>query len=462
MFNTLKYLKESDIQGDIPNFKKTAKEVMQIVWPSMVEAFLVALVVLLDGIMVANMIGDDGTTGIGLVKQLVFLQTSLITVVSICMTAVIARRRGENAPLKANKAMHQGIQFAIGLSIFVAIAFGLFSNQLSGLMASSEHTVEQIQIGAIYLRIMSLGFVFNALRLVINTAQRSIGNTKISMYTNVTANLVNVSLNYFFMGILGFGIEGAALATVISNAVAFILSFCSILKKTNFLSFNLNYLKKFDKESFSVYKKLLPGAFIDQMLLRLGFIILALIINNLGPTASYVNAVCLDLNSLVFTLADGFAIGTSAIVGRKLGEGRKDHAIVYSRVSMTISVIIGVAVGIAMIFLRPYLLMMYSPDSQEKIDLALNVLMIASLTVIPQNIQWVITGILRGSGDTKFTAMTSFISIVVARPIVTYLLCYTFGLGIYGSWFGMLADQTIRCSANIWRYKSRVWLNIKV
>ncbi len=459
MFNTLKYLKSEEVQGEIPSFGKTTKEVMKIVWPSMLEALLVALVVLLDGIMVANMISKDANTGIGLVKQIVYLQTSLITVISICMTAVIARRRGENAPDKANKAMHQGMQFAVGLSIFVAVAFGLFSNQLAQLMSSSDHSQTVIDMGATYLRVMSLGFGFNALRLVINTAQRSIGNTKISLVTNVAANIGNVGLNLLL--IPSFGIAGAAMATIFSNGIALIISVIAIIPKKNFLHLNLKNLIKFDVESFNVFKKLFPGAFIDQMLLRLGFIILALIINNLGEQATYVNTICLDVNSLIFTLADGFAIGTSAIIGRKLGEKRKDHAIVYSRVSMTLSVIVALVVGIIMIFIRPYLLMLYDCPAED-FNLAQNVLMIASLTVIPQNIQWVITGILRGSGDTKFTAMTSFISIVVVRPIITYLLCYTFGLGLYGSWYGMLVDQTIRCSANIWRYKSRVWLHIKV
>ncbi|MFI3252072.1 MAG: MATE family efflux transporter [bacterium] len=459
MFNTMKYVKQDMIQGDIPTFKKSAKEVMKIVWPSMLEAFLVALTVLLDGIMVADIIGKDANTGISLVKQIVLLQISLITVISICMTAVIARRRGENAPEKANKAMHQGIQFAFLMSVFVAVAFGMFSTQLATLMASADTSSSVIEMGATYLQVMSLGFVFNALRLVINTGQRSIGNTKISLITNVAAALTNLGLNFLLIPTMG--IAGGALATVLSNGMALLISIIAIIPKKSFLHLNMKYLFKFDLESFNVFKKLFPGAFIDQMLLRAGFLILAFIINNLGEQATYVNGLCIDVNSLVFTLADGFAIGTSAIIGRKLGEKRKDHAIVYSRVSMTLSVFISVVVGVVMIFVRPLLLQLYDCPPED-FALAQNVLIIATLTVVPQNIQWVITGILRGSGDTKFTAMTSFISIVIMRPAITYLLCYTFGLGLYGSWFGMLADQTIRCLANVWRYKSGIWLHIKV
>ena len=89
-------------------------------------------------------------------------------------------------------------------------------------------------------------------------------------------------------------------------------------------------------------------------------------------------------------------------------------------------------------------------------------MIIAAFITFPQNIQWVITGILRGSGDTKFTAITSFTSVTVIRPIISYLLCYPIGLGVYGAWIGMLIDQTIRFGFNTWRFKTRKWLTIKV
>lgn len=460
MFNTMKYLRPEEVQGEIPDFKEISKHVMKIVWPSMLEAFLVALVIMLDGIMIAWLVGESANTGVSLVKQLVFTQSSLIMVVSICITAIIARRRGQNEPQKANKAMHQGLQVGIILSIAVAIIFGGFSEQLTRLMASSNPSDDVISLGATYLRIMSFGFIFNAIRIIINTGQRSIGNTKISLYTNLIANICNISMNFLFMP--SFGVAGCALATILSNAIAMIISICAILPKKNFLAFNINYLIKFDKETFDVFKKLVPGAFFEQMMMRLGFIILALIVNNLGEEATYVNGICTDINSMMFTLADGFGIGTSAIIGRKLGEGRKDHAIVYSRVSMMLSLTIALFVGFIMFFCRPFLISLYRPESESTIILAQQVMMIATLTIIPQNIQWVITGILRGSGDTKFTAFTSFISIVVCRPIITFVLCYVLGFGLFGSWWGMFADQLIRCCANMWRYKSRVWLKIKV
>ncbi|MDE7095645.1 MAG: hypothetical protein K2O23_04070, partial [Anaeroplasmataceae bacterium] len=178
--------------------------------------------------------------------------------------------------------------------------------------------------------------------------------------------------------------------------------------------------------------------------------------------ATYVHGICNDLNSLMFTLADGFSIGTAAVVGHRLGEKRKDLAIVYAKVSMTISLLCAILTCIFMFSARDLLISMYKPETTERANMASTIMIIAAFTTLPQNIQWVITGILRGSGDTKFTATTSLISVTCIRPLVSYLLCYPIGLGVMGAWIGMLIDQALRMGLNIWRFSQKKWLQIQV
>ena len=196
--------------------------------------------------------------------------------------------------------------------------------------------------------------------------------------------------------------------------------------------------------------------------MRIGFILFALIVNYLGDDATYVHGICNDLNSLMFTLADGFSIGTAAVVGHRLGEKRKDLAIVYAKVSMFMSFLCALIICIFMFSARNLLIDLYKPETAERKNMASNIMIIAAFTTLPQNIQWVITGILRGSGDTKFTATTSLISVSGVRPLVSYLLCYPVGLGVIGAWIGMLIDQALRMGLNIWRFSKKKWLQIRV
>ncbi len=462
IFDTNRMVKEEEKQGDIPNYLTVTKNVMKIVWPSMLEGFLVALVTLFDGIMVSTL-GNDANAGVTVTKQPIYLMICFITALNIALTAIVSRRYGEKDQVSVNKALHEGLKLSLLISVILSIIFACFSREFCVLMGATDNNIEY---AATYLKIIAAGFVFNGLRLSINACQRGIGKTNISMVTNLIANLVNIGLNYLLIeGNLGFPrleIAGAAYATITGNAVALGVCILTIILPNKYLKLSFKQLIHFDKKTLKAIFYLLPSALIDQLFLRIGFIVFAIIVNYLGDEAIYVHGICNDLNSLMFTLADGFSIGTAAVVGHRLGEKRKDLAIVYAKVSMMLSLAFATIICLLMIFMRVPLISLYRPDTDQKMLLASNIMIIAAFITFPQNIQWVITGILRGSGDTKFTAITSFTSVTVIRPIISYLLCYPIGLGVYGAWIGMLIDQTIRFGFNTWRFKTRKWLTIKV
>lgn len=474
LFNTTKYCKEEEKQGDIPGFFKISKDIMKIVWASMIESFLIALVTLFDGIQVAA-IGNEANTAVTICKQPYFILICIAQSLNVTLSAIIARRKGQKDIENANKTMHLGIVLSFVISIVLSILFIIFARPLCLLMKAQPDTID---LAVTYLTILSAGFVFNGLSMAFNACQKGVGNTRISMISNVVANLVNVTLNYCLItGKLGFpslGIKGAALATVIGQMVAFAISFTAIFLQKDYIKFRFNRLFKWSKDTFKAIFNMLPTVLIEQILMRVGFMLFAIIVNNLGTEDTYIQGVANDINSLLFTLADGFAIGTAAIVGHKLGEKRIDLAIVYAKVAMILSVTCGILICIIMIALRGVLVGLYKPDSPYKFKTTCDVLLIAGAACVFQNIQWVNTGILRTAGDTKFTSTTALLSVTIIRPIVAYLLIYVLfshigadgsvvkGLGVYGAWWSQFIDQGIRMTANLFRFKSRKWTKIKV
>lgn len=462
IFDTQRLVKDCEKQGDIPKYSKVTKDVMKIVWPSMVEGFLVALVTMFDGIMVSS-IGNNANSAVTITKQPIYFMICFITALNIALTAIVSRRFGAKNQEAVNRTLHEGMKLCIGISVLLSVLVSVLARPLCQFMGATSNTIDY---ATTYLTIIASGFIFNGLRLTINACQRGIGKTKISMWTNLVANLVNIGLNWLLIeGNWGFpklGIAGAAIATVIGNAVAFLICLVTILLPKGYLKLQLKVLFKIDKETLKDIGHILPSCFIDQIFLRVGFILFALIVNYLGDDATYVHGICNDLNSLMFTLADGFSIGTAAIVGHRLGEKRKDLAIVYAKVSMTISFFCAILICIFMASARNLLISMYKPETLERENMASTIMIIAAFTTLPQNIQWVITGILRGSGDTKFTATSSLVSVTCIRPLVSYLLCYPIGLGVIGAWIGMLIDQLLRMGLNIWRFSQKKWVQIQV
>ena len=184
--------------------------------------------------------------------------------------------------------------------------------------------VETLPISVRYLRIVLLSLPFNYIRLTICAAFRASGNTKVSLITNVSANLVNLFLNYcLIMGNLGFPrleADGAAIATSIGNFVAFVITILILRFKKSFIQTKLSDNWKMDKETVKSIVNVSSNASVEQLFMRLGFYILAVMINNLGTEAVAINAIVQGTISLAFSVTDGFAIGASALVGKSLGE----------------------------------------------------------------------------------------------------------------------------------------------
>ena len=79
-----------------------------------------------------------------------------------------------------------------------------------------------------------------------------------------------------------------------------------------------------------------------------------------------------------------------------------------------------------------------------------------------QTSQVIISGCLRGAGDTKYIAIVSFISVALVRPTLTWVLCFPVGLGLIGAWIALLLDQSMRFISAFSRFLGGKWTKIKL
>jgi Na+-driven multidrug efflux pump len=101
-------------------------------------------------------------------------------------------------------------------------------------------------------------------------------------------------------------------------------------------------------------------------------------------------------------------------------------------------------------------------NEQAIISLGASIMIIASFTTHAQTSQVVMSGCLRGAGDTAYTAVTSFISIALIRPFLTWLLCFPLGLDLYGAWIALGLDQMFRLIVSFRRFSSGKWSMISL
>lgn len=205
-------------------------------WPSIVESFFVAFAGLVDSLMVSSL-GSYAVAAVGLTTQPKFIGLSLFFALNVAISALIARRRGEENAREANRILSTAILFIIAAAVVLSILLVALADPIIHICGSTPETHDS---AVAYFRIIMGGMIFNCIQMGINSAQRGAGNTKITMRTNVTSNTINIIFNYLLInGHLGFpalGIHGGALATVLGTVVACIMSILSILKPDGFIS----------------------------------------------------------------------------------------------------------------------------------------------------------------------------------------------------------------------------------
>lgn len=435
------------------------KNMYKMAWPSALESVLVSLIGSVDLMMVGGL-GPEAISGVGITNQPKFILLAMIFSLNVGVTAIVARRSGEEDRLGANRCLRQSIMISFALSIIMAALGFIFAEPILVFAGAGE---DFLGYASEYFRILMISIVFNGISLTVNAAQRGAGNTKVSLKTNLSANCVNLIFNFFLInGIWIFprlGVKGAAIATAIGSAVGCGMSIYSVIKKDKFLSLTEKYTWAFDKQTMRAIIKISGSAAVEQVFMRVGFFAYAKIVAALGTVAFATHQICMNVINISFAFGDGLGIASSALVGQSLGRKRPDEAIIYGKTGQRIAFAVSTVLFFVFLFGGKFLISLFSKEA-EVLALGGTIMVIIAFCTHTQTSQVVVSGCLRGAGDTKFVAMTSLLSIGVVRPLLTYILCFPVGLGLIGAWVSLLVDQAMRLTLSFRRFSGGKWTKI--
>jgi Na+-driven multidrug efflux pump len=199
--------------------------------------------------------------------------------------------------------------------------------------------------------------------------------------------------------------------------------------------------------------------------MRLGFFVVSKMVAELSTVDFATHTICMNITNLSFCFGDGLGVAASALVGQNLGKKRPDLSIIYGKTAQRIG--FGIAILLFTLFtfggnMMINLFMTEEAEATQIIETGIKILVILALISPAQISQVIFSGCVRGAGDTRYAALVSLFTIAVERPVLTYLLCYLFGLGVIGAWFAMLIDQYLRLALMAVRFSGGKWSEIKV
>lgn len=454
-------LKKDEILGSLPTTREVYKNSFNMSWPCAFEAVLVSLVGSIDIMMVGGL-GAEAIAAVGLTNQPKFVLLAMIFSLNVGVTAIVARRKGAEDFKGANSCLKQSIILSFIISLIMAISGYIFANEIMLFAGAGEDVIND---SVAYYKILMVSIVFTSLSLTINAAQRGVGNTKISMRTNVVANIVNLIFNYFLInGVWIFPrleVRGAAIATTLGSIVGFLMSVFSVYYNTRILDLRGKGNWKFDKATMKAFLSISGSSVVEQVFMRIGFFSFAIIVAALGTIAFATHQICMNVINLSFCFGDGLSAAAASLVGQNLGAKRPDKAKIYGKTGQRMAFIVSTVLFFVFILARKQIIMLFNSE-EHIVSLGGMIMIIIAFTTHAQTSQTVYNGCLRGAGDTKFVALISFISIALIRPGLAWILCFPANLGLKGAWIALFADQTMRYILGKKRFDSGKWTKIKI
>ena len=439
------------------------KETIRMAWPAVLESFFVALAGMIDTMMVSAL-GTYAVASVGLTTQPKFIMLAVFFSCNVAVSALVARRRGQNNRRNANEILLTALWFTVIACAILSVVSVMFAHQIINLAGSNADTHEA---GVLYFRVIQAGMIFNVISLVINSAQRGSGNTKIAMRTNITSSVVNIIFNYLLIGgHFGFpkwGIFGAAFATVLGTVAASVMSIQSLFVKDSYVS--IPYIRKekirpqFD--ALASITRLGSNMFVENLAMRVGFLTTAILAAKLGTDAFAAHQVGMNFLSLGFSFGDGMQVAAVALIGRSLGENNPEKAKTYGSLCQRTGLAISFCLAVILFFFGRQLFSLFFQDP-EVLDMGVLICNYIIVIVLFQISQIIFGGCLRGAGDMKYCLFSSLVSVTVIRTAVTYLLTNVFTLGLAGIWIGILSDQLSRFAFLSTRFRKGEWTKVRI
>ena len=357
-----------------------------------------------------------GISGVSTGSSIVNLVTFTITGLTMGVTVVMGQYLGEKKPEKVGEVVGGAICLFLVLACVIAIAMLLLARPLALLMQAPEEALDST---VLYVRICGGGIFFIIAYNVISSISRGIGDSKMPLIFVGIACVVNIVGDLLFIAVFKWDAAGAALATVMAQAVSVILSIIIIRKRPSPFVMKKEYIR-FNSEIKRFIRVGTPIAF-QEIMTQLSFLALCAFINRLGLDASSGYGVANKIVSFVMLVPGSLMQSMASFVAQNVGAGQEKRA----RKAMVTGMLIGCGIGIfitILSFFRGDLLASIFSNDAEVIARAAQYLKGFAPEAVVTAVLFSFIGYYNGHSKTLFVMLQGLAQTFIVRLPMSYFM----------------------------------------
>ena len=421
---------------------------------------------LIDTLMVSQL-GNNEMAAVTAANVPVFLLISIVFGVQSGVGILISQYWGKKDLPSISRAIGVAAGLGVALALVIALALFLWPVEIMDLMSNEHHLSV---LGAPYLRVIGFSYVFNMLSSIYVSAQRSVENASFGMKLFGMSTVLNTGLNYLLIfgkcGLPALGVEGAAIATLLSRVAEFaVCLFCALRSKV--IPLDMKALAHPGGEMLRRFVKYASPVMGNELMWGLGNSLLTVILGHTTVSVAYLaaDAVAGNLNRLFLVVCFGLGAATAVMVGKAIGEGAdREELMALAKTLSWVTILVGAGLAVVALVLVPLLFqpVIFPLFKLEGLSAHLaTTLIVTGFACIPLHAYSIsaVTGILRAGGDVFWsTALDLGPQWLVALPLTALL-----GLVLDADpWFISLAIQTecfVKCPICLLRIRSKKWIH---
>ncbi|MDD4850645.1 MAG: MATE family efflux transporter [Gemmiger sp.] len=370
-----------------------------------------------DTLIVGNVVGTAALAAVGATGALVQLLVGFFTGLCSGASVVISQSYGAGDRDAVDRQVHTALALAVAGGAALTVV-GLVGSRFA--LTLMDTPADILDTASLYLKIYFLGMIPQMLYNMGTSILRAVGDSKRPLYFLIIASIINIGLDLLFVLVLGWGVAGAAVATIISQAAsAFLTLRC--LAASEGMPWNLQWSKlRIDPAILKGICEIGLPAALQSSLYSLSNIVIQRGINGFGTTAVAAWSVYGKIDFLFWMTVNSLGISITTFVGQNFGAG------LYQRVKKGAAICLGLAAGMTLCIsgiLYAGSSVLFRMFTQDSAVVAQGVQMMHFL--VPTYVTYVaieiLSGTLRGCGDVKVPTLITCFGVCGLR--VAWLLC---------------------------------------
>ena len=461
MQGILRWIEPKDALPEERQFFSNAALKAMII-PLLIEQLLQMVVGLADTMMVSYA-GEAVVAGVGLDTMIYTIFIYLFTAVSaggaVVVSQYIGSRNKDNSELAASQIFH----IAGLLSLVCTALMLLFGSALLQAMypETEPATMEACKT---YMWIVTLSFPANAIYNAGAAIYRSMGETRITMWVSLLANLINVAGNAIGIFVLKAGAAGVAWPTTFSWYVAALCMtwLCIHPQGKDPVRIRAKHVFRLDVPmARRILGVAIPNS-IENTLFQAAKVVLGMLVATFGTSQIAANTTGQTFWSLAACMSMSMGTVFITVIGQCMGAGDVEAADWYMRKLIRLSLLLAVVWNILVMILTPLLLPLYDLSAETKYLILIIVAIHNLFAAFVQPFSGPLSSGLRAAGDVTFTMWASLFATVVCRTFLSFLLAKWMGMGVIGIALAMVLDWCIKAALDIARFRSKKWAGNRI